>query len=290
MAKGSPDYWGIADNSLAAAIAAVRTSLLTGSDLITKLADLVTGVGNNLTLAQLNASSVKTNLDTSLTKLQSIITNIDTGTNVKLEDVKSYISAVYDLIDTITNVKVDAVTAKVDDVHDDLNGGTNPKLDSAIVKLDDIHNDLNAGTNPKLDSAIVKIDDVHNDLNLGTNVKLDTALTKLTDTVSKLTTAVAHLLNLYDETVFANNVGIYTNSKAVSDVCTTIMAANGSRKVAYLKNVGPNVVRIWLNATCNLSYDVELAVNQKWVTYSQAAITGQNVQVGQTSYILFTEK
>ena len=73
MASGSEDYWMTKSRFVGTILDNIFTGLGTGSDLIDALDALDGTMDGKLTLSELNTSSVKTNLDTSNTKLQTSI-------------------------------------------------------------------------------------------------------------------------------------------------------------------------------------------------------------------------
>ena len=73
MASGSEDYWMTKSRFVGTILDNIFTGLGSGSDLLDALDALDGTMDGKLTLSQLNTSSVKTNLDTSNTKLQTSI-------------------------------------------------------------------------------------------------------------------------------------------------------------------------------------------------------------------------
>ena len=73
MASGSEDNWMTKSRFVRTILDNIFTGLGTGSDLIDALDALDGTMDGKLTLSELNISSVKTNLDTSNTKLQTSI-------------------------------------------------------------------------------------------------------------------------------------------------------------------------------------------------------------------------
>ncbi len=73
MASGSEDYWMTKSRFIGSILDNIFSGLGTGGDLLDALDALDGTMDGKLTLSELNTSSVKTNLDTSNTKLQTSI-------------------------------------------------------------------------------------------------------------------------------------------------------------------------------------------------------------------------
>jgi hypothetical protein len=89
----------------------VNANLITGGDLLNKLDALDGTMDGKLDLTQLNASSVKTNLDTAITKLNDVIDKINLGTNPKLDTAITHLSSSLTKLDSVVTTLNTLITA-----------------------------------------------------------------------------------------------------------------------------------------------------------------------------------